>query len=124
MAESVHEYPPEDLLWGGYVLKKYDEDLLYSFLKDLTPSTARIAVVGKSNKSKVTLKEKWYETEYHVEDIPQEKIDAWTTTPANDALVLPEPNEFIPKNLEICSVDEDFHTLPRNVYRTKLVKLW
>ena len=61
----------------------------------------RIAVVGKALADKATEKEKWYGTDYRMDDISKEQLDLWDSAGLNDLLHLPDKNEFVPSSFDL-----------------------
>ena len=47
-AENLHFYPPEHVIYGDYVFKTWDEQLLKQVLGFFVPENMRVDVVSKS----------------------------------------------------------------------------
>ncbi|KAF2362602.1 Peptidase M16 N-terminal [Trinorchestia longiramus] len=124
VAESLHYYPPEEILSGAYLLTEFNAPLISSMLELLTPEKARLAVVGKQVAAKTTKTEKWYGTQYELEPVPEAMLEQWRNSGRNPALALPKPNPFIPENLELCTHSEGVSPLPQNILNTPLASVW
>lgn len=62
---------------------------------------SRIAVVGKALAEKATDVEKWYGTQYKMDNIQQDQLEQWEKAGFNELLKLPTKNEFVPTNFEL-----------------------
>ena len=91
-AEGLADYPPEDVLRHSYLMAGFDEPLIRRFLGFLTPENALVSISGP--------------------DIEGDRIEpifgtAWRTGPAllprevDAPLELPEPNPYVPKDLDL-----------------------
>ncbi|KFY13297.1 hypothetical protein V491_06446 [Pseudogymnoascus sp. VKM F-3775] len=99
--------PREWLLSGHSRLRKFDPKAIKAGLAYLRPDNFRMSVVSQTFPGGWDKKEKWYETEYKYEKIPQDFIaeikNAASSTKANrlSELHLPHKNQFIPTNLDV-----------------------
>ena len=91
-AEALADYPPEDVLRHSYLMERFDEPLIRRFLGFLTPENALVSISGL--------------------DIDGDRIEpifgtAWRTGPAmlprhvDARLELPEPNPYVPEDLNL-----------------------
>lgn len=100
-AESLHHYPPEELLTGPYLMRQWDEALMRSFLDELVPQKMRIDVTSQSFKGQTDMKEKWYGTEYSSQPLDETFVKLLSSPGLNHGLAVPEPNDFIPTDFAI-----------------------
>jgi insulysin len=63
--------------------------------------------VSKKFEAVADQKEKWYGTQYKLEDIAKEKIKEWEESVPSNELQLPAKNEFIPSNFDLFPKDEN-----------------
>lgn len=124
LARRMQKYPLNEVLSGSYLLTEYRPDLITMVLDKLVPETMRIGVIAKKFADVADQKEKWYGTEYKLEDIADEKIQKWKNCGLSENLHLPPRNEFIPTNFEILSREKDSSALPEMVKETGLSRLW
>ncbi|XP_020237618.1 nardilysin-like [Cajanus cajan] len=131
LAENMHFYPPEHVIYGDYVYKTWDEQLLKQVLGFFTPENMRVDVVSKLFlKSEDIQYEPWFGSRYVEEDIAQNLMELWRNPPEIDAsLHLPSKNEFIPSDFSIRASDtsvDDFanSTSPRCIVDEALIKFW
>lgn len=112
LSENMAYYKPEDLLTGHYLIEKYDEKLIKSYIDMLTCENLNIYLC--SNKFSMTeddvITEKWYEVKYR-----KKKVDfnQYLENNVNGIYFkdyfYPEKNQFIPKNFELKNF-ENFST--------------
>ncbi|KAL9320134.1 hypothetical protein ACSQ67_011973 [Phaseolus vulgaris] len=131
LAENMHFYPPEHVIYGDYVYKTWDEQLLKQVLGFFIPENMRVDVVSKSFlKSEDFQNEPWFGSRYTEEDISQNLMELWRNPPEIDAsLHLPSKNEFIPSDFSIrasetCADEFANSTSPSCIVDEALIKFW
>ncbi|CAB4016802.1 RNA-directed DNA polymerase from transposon X-element, partial [Paramuricea clavata] len=82
IAECMQLYPEKDYLTGSDLIWDFDEKIITDVQNNLTPDKANIMLISKTLSSECTEKEKWFDTQYCVQDL-------------NRDLYLPEKNIFI-----------------------------
>jgi len=112
------DYPPAELLRGGRILQQFDAAVIRRYLEKLRPDNALTVVVNKEAKTDKI--EADYQVPYAlrkgVEKIGDTKVFA-------DQLHLPEPNPFIPKNLDFLS-EKELSNTPLLLERKKGFSHW
>ncbi|KAL0491918.1 insulysin [Acrasis kona] len=102
LSVNMQKYDSEHIISGGRLLFKYDEARIFELLKYFVPSNMNIIHANQSNASIAEHKEIWYETPYKVDPISSEFISEWNIPGVKKCdLHLPQPNPFIPKDLQI-----------------------
>ena len=108
MASTMQKpLPREWLLSGSDLIRRFDADGITTALKYLRPDNYRLTLVSQQYPGSWTQREKWYGTEYRVEDIPAEfaaavrKAGESTAKDRLPELHLPHKNEFIPSKLSV-----------------------
>ncbi|KAL2333066.1 hypothetical protein Fmac_014279 [Flemingia macrophylla] len=131
LAANMHFYPPEHVIYGDYVYKTWDEQLLKHVLGFFIPENMRVDIVSKLFlKSEDIQYEPWFGSRYIEEDIAQNLIKLWRNPPEIDAsLHLPSKNEFIPSDFSIrasetCVDDFANSTSPTCIVDEALIKFW
>ncbi|KAK4274917.1 hypothetical protein QN277_018076 [Acacia crassicarpa] len=131
LAENLRFYPPEHVIYGEYLYKTWDDQMIKYILGFFTPENMRVDVVSKSfPKSEDIQIEPWFGSHFIEKDIAQNVMELWKNPPESDAeLHLPSKNEFIPSDFSIRAGDlcnDDFvnSTYPRCIVDEPLVKLW
>lgn len=124
LASDMHVLKMEDVLSGNYLVTKYEPHLIEEILNNLKPEQMRVALVSKKFASKANLKEKWYGTEYSVEQISDDVMNKLKTCGLNTAFHMPEKNEFIPSDLSLVKHDHGVDKFPTVVKKTPTSRLW
>ncbi|XP_019418987.1 PREDICTED: nardilysin-like [Lupinus angustifolius] len=131
LSENLQFYPPEHVIYGDYVFKTWDEQLIEQILGFFIPENMRVDVVSKLFlKSEDFQSEPWFGSRYVEEDIAQNLMELWRNPPEIDSsLHLPSKNEFIPSDFSIRADDSrinDFTnaTSPRCIIDEALIKFW
>ncbi|KAF1891133.1 hypothetical protein Lal_00001272 [Lupinus albus] len=129
--ENLQFYPSEHVIYGDYVFKTWDEQLIEQILGFLIPEKMRVDVVSKLFlKSEDFQCEPWFGSRYVEEDIAQNLLELWRNPPEIDSsLHLPSKNEFIPSDFSIraddsCTNDFTNATSPRCIIDEALIKFW
>ncbi|KAI5302428.1 Insulinase (Peptidase M16), partial [Ascosphaera atra] len=122
---------PEHLMSGFYLLREFDPEAITEGLSYLRPDNFTMTIVSQKAPVKFDQREKWYGTEYHIEDIPKSTIEdiersvkeAPAAKPAH--LHLPHKNEFVPTrfNVERKEVEKPVQQ-PALVRRDDKVRTW
>ena len=115
-ANALHYYPVEDVLAGSSWVYEYDESSILSHLAELKSSKLLLTAVGKEFESVCGLQEEWYGTKYGLYEMPESvtgafsKIENMTRAEFDSldkhGLGMPEPNPFLPSNLDVLPVVE------------------
>ncbi|KAE9594482.1 putative insulysin [Lupinus albus] len=131
LSENLQFYPSEHVIYGDYVFKTWDEQLIEQILGFLIPEKMRVDVVSKLFlKSEDFQCEPWFGSRYVEEDIAQNLLELWRNPPEIDSsLHLPSKNEFIPSDFSIraddsCTNDFTNATSPRCIIDEALIKFW
>ncbi|XP_076104390.1 insulin-degrading enzyme-like isoform X1 [Mytilus galloprovincialis] len=124
VAGLIHKYSLSEVLSGPYLMSEFQPDLITMVLDKLQPDRMRIFVVSKKFEDKTNIKEKWYGTDYSVEDIQESKIQMWSKCGENENLTLPEKNDFIPTDFELVTREVDPASLPELIKDSAMTQLW
>ncbi|TNJ05481.1 peptidase M16 [Aeromonas veronii] len=95
---NLFSYKPEDLLYGDYMMREYDEGLIRRFLAKLTPHNLRITITAPEVATDRLAR--WYQTPYSVATITEAEKIRWQQSEPDPALALPKPNPFISSRLD------------------------
>ncbi|TFK91904.1 LuxS/MPP-like metallohydrolase [Polyporus arcularius HHB13444] len=132
LASSFTEpYPPEWLISGASLYRKYDESIVRELLEAFVPERARVLLMAKNHSEEVIgndpqwLTEKWYGTQYIVRKLDDALLKHLRDHQTNAELFLPAPNPYIPTNLSVDkSQIEQPARYPILVKRTERAQLW
>ncbi|PYH38592.1 uncharacterized protein BO87DRAFT_442857 [Aspergillus neoniger CBS 115656] len=98
---------PREQLLSYPLIRKFDPESIQRGLSHLRPDNFRFFLVDQQFPGDRNAKEKWYGTEYKLENIPNDFMEElWTTAQAPNPesppkLHLPAVNEFIPQRLDV-----------------------
>ncbi|XP_071772027.2 nardilysin [Centroberyx gerrardi] len=96
ICENMQLFPKEDFLTGDQLMFEFRPEVISAALSLLTPEKANLMLLSPEHEGHCPLREKWFGTQYSMEDIQQEWRERWTGNlqPNND-LHLPAENKFI-----------------------------
>lgn len=101
MASYMHNLPPVEYLSGQYLYKEFNPEKIAEALDCLTHENGNITIAGKFVSDKTTMKERWYETPYHVDKIEELTRRHWGDGSSNVQLHIPDSNPFIPTEFDL-----------------------
>uniref|UniRef100_A0A8C1VHU3 Nardilysin b (N-arginine dibasic convertase) n=1 Tax=Cyprinus carpio TaxID=7962 RepID=A0A8C1VHU3_CYPCA len=125
ICENMQLFPKEDFLRGDQLMFEYNTEVISAPLRLLTPATANILLLSPEHDGLCPLKEKWFGTQYSVEDIPQEYCDLWAGDfPLNPDLHLPAENRFIATDFTLKTSDCPDTDFPVKIIDNERGRLW
>jgi insulysin len=83
-----------------------------------------VTVIAKKFSGITDSKEKWFGTQYKIEDISAEKLSLWQNCGLNENLALPPINDFIPSNLNLKNREEIKSNQPSIIRNTEFSRVW
>ncbi|XP_050818254.1 nardilysin-like isoform X7 [Gopherus flavomarginatus] len=106
LCENIHIFCKEDFLTGDQLLLEYKPEIIADVLNQLCPVRANLVLLSAASKRKCHLKERWFGTQYSVEDIDKYWRDLWASDfPLNQDLHLPEENKYIATDFSLKASD-------------------
>ncbi len=90
---------PDEFVLSRSVLRRYDPDLIVEYGNYLTVDNVRVTLISQNVETDQT--EKWYGTEYSIEDFSDELVSKIRKPSLNGHLHLPTENEFIPTKFDV-----------------------
>ncbi|SCV05946.1 LANO_0H18668g1_1 [Lachancea nothofagi CBS 11611] len=93
------EFIPTGDILSTSLLRKYEPDLITSYLAELKPENSRVTLIHKNVET--DSEEKWYGTEYSVAKYSENFLSKLKDPGLNPHLHLPRPNEFISTNFQV-----------------------
>ncbi|KAM7283385.1 nardilysin [Ixodes scapularis] len=126
LCSNMQLYPPQHYLLGETCLFEYDPAIIQSCLDMLVPQKANIMIIScRYQKQGIcTLKEPYLETQYCVQDIPQEWISAWANLTPDPYFDVPQPNKYIATDFSLKEESDYQSELPVQVHETGCYRLW
>ncbi|XP_069498305.1 nardilysin [Ambystoma mexicanum] len=125
ICENMHLFPKEDFLTGDQLLFEYKPEVIADALNRLTPNKANLLLLSPENEGKCHLKEKWFGTQYDIEDIEVKWRDLWESDfDMNPDLHHPEQNNYIATDFTLKASDCMDTEYPVKILDTKHGCLW
>ncbi len=121
LANSMHYYPAEDVLRAGYLMQDYKPELIADFLGYLKPENALITLMAAGKD--FPERSPWYDTPYAVTAVDSAQLEAWRAADVNPAILVPEPNPFVPKNFAMPRSKKKA-TEPAELSAGKRTRMW
>ncbi|XP_038056169.1 nardilysin-like [Patiria miniata] len=124
VAESMQLYPTEECLTGPLLQTEYNPQAIALCTDHLQVHNANFMLLSKHFEGQCDRKELWYQTDYRVEDVPEEWKNLIQNLELNPELHLPEPNKFIATNFDLKSPDVPDSDYPVCILDCEQSKLW
>uniref|UniRef100_A0A8D0DY44 Nardilysin convertase n=1 Tax=Salvator merianae TaxID=96440 RepID=A0A8D0DY44_SALMN len=125
ICENMQLYPKEDTLTGDQLLFEYKPKIIAEALNQLTPLKANLILLSATHEGQCHLKEKWFGTQYSMEDVDQYWNDLWASDFAlSPDLHLPEENRFIATDFALKAPDCPQTEYPVKILSTQQGCLW
>ncbi|KAJ0063061.1 hypothetical protein NL108_010675 [Boleophthalmus pectinirostris] len=103
----------------------YQEQVINGALSLLTPDRANMMLLSPEHEGRCPLREKWFGTQYSVEDIAPEWMEKWTgELELDSSLHLPAENEFIATDFNLKPSDCPDTELPVRIADSDKGCLW
>jgi len=116
LSAAAFDYPFVDLLRAPYVMDRWSPETIIRYLDLLTPERALVSRVDRLFST--DRKEPWFDVDYRLRPLPRPVVNRWFAATLPSAVSAPEPNPFIPSNVQLIPLEDDrqkpaFATLPR-----------
>ncbi|GAA5888439.1 hypothetical protein JCM16303_005741, partial [Sporobolomyces ruberrimus] len=121
-------YPRDKLLSAPWLCTEWHPQQVDELVQLMKPENCRLFVVSQKEVGGRSYgeKEKWYGTEYTIEKTSDKILNSKMTARDFPGLALPEPNQFVPQDLEIKNKQpvETPAKRPLNLKNTPTTRLW
>ncbi|KAG7456549.1 hypothetical protein MATL_G00236980 [Megalops atlanticus] len=125
ICENLQLFPKEDFLTGDQLMFEYNPEVISAALTLLTPERANLMLLSPEHEGRCERKEKWFGTQYSVEDIQQEWRDRWAGDyELNSDLHLPAENKFIATDFALKTSDCPDTEFPVRIVNNERGCLW
>uniref|UniRef100_A0A8C6UNY0 Nardilysin a (N-arginine dibasic convertase) n=1 Tax=Neogobius melanostomus TaxID=47308 RepID=A0A8C6UNY0_9GOBI len=125
VCENMQLFPKEDFLTGDQLMFTYDPEVISGALSLLTPDRANLMLLSPEHEGRCPLREKWFGTQYSVEDIAPEWMEKWSgNLELDSSLHLPAENEFIATDFSLKPSDCSDTELPIRIVDSEKGCLW
>uniref|UniRef100_A0A8I6GH79 Nardilysin convertase n=1 Tax=Rattus norvegicus TaxID=10116 RepID=A0A8I6GH79_RAT len=125
MCENMQLYPRQDFLTGDQLLFEYKPEVIAEALNQLVPQKANLVLLSGANEGRCDLKEKWFGTQYSIEDIENSWTELWKSNfDLNSDLHLPAENKYIATDFTLKAFDCPETEYPAKIVNTPQGCLW
>ncbi|XP_053484659.1 nardilysin isoform X1 [Ictalurus furcatus] len=106
VCENMQLFAKEDFLTGDQLLFEFNPEVIGSVLNLLTADKVNLLLLSPEHEGLCPLQEKWFGTQYSVEDIQQQWSDRWASDlELNSDFHLPAENQFIATDFTLKPLD-------------------
>uniref|UniRef100_UPI0037E8E4C8 nardilysin-like n=1 Tax=Semicossyphus pulcher TaxID=241346 RepID=UPI0037E8E4C8 len=125
ICENMQLFPKEDFLTGDQLMFEFKPEVISAALSLLTPEKANLMLLSPEHEGQCPLREKWFGTQYSVEDVQQDWMERWTgNLEQNGDLHLPVENKFIATDFSLQPSDCPDTELPVRIAEGDRGCLW
>ncbi|XP_006005060.1 nardilysin [Latimeria chalumnae] len=125
ICENMQLFKKADILTGDQLLFEYKPEIIAAALNLLKPDRANLLLLSPNNGGKCGLKEKWFGTQYSVEEIEKAWSKKWARDfDLNPELHLPVENQFIATDFALKAADRPNTQYPVKVLNSTQGCLW
>ena len=122
LSRALHVYPARDVLAAPYRFDAFDPAIERRFLAALDPDRVLVTVVAKDAPTDAAAP--FYDTPYRLRPIPPRTVARWRGPAPDGALVLPQPNPFIPEELALIDAPAAAQDRPARIVQRPGFELW
>ncbi|XP_035269344.1 nardilysin b [Anguilla anguilla] len=125
ICENMQLFSKEDFLTGNQLMFEYKPEVISEALTLLTPEKANLQLLSPEHEGHCELREKWFGTQYSVEDVKQEWRECWAADfEMNPELLLPAENKFIATDFTLKTSDCPDTEYPVRIINNEKGCLW
>uniref|UniRef100_A0A673XY05 Nardilysin b (N-arginine dibasic convertase) n=1 Tax=Salmo trutta TaxID=8032 RepID=A0A673XY05_SALTR len=125
ICENMQLFPKEDFLTGDQLMFEYNPEVISLALALLTPERANLLLLSPEHEGHCAHKEKWFGTNYSIEDLPEEWAQRWAGDfDLNPDLHLPAENKFIATDFTLKPSDCPDTEVPVRIVNNERGCLW
>ncbi len=118
---NMQHYAAEDTIYGDYMMRAYDKELLKSVLPYLSPENLRVTIIAQGQS--YDKEADWYFTPYSVTPFSEEQMTFYHSVNNELSLTLPPKNPFICYDLDPKAVEEE-QEKPEIIQELPGFRLW
>ncbi|SJN54732.1 Protease 3 precursor [Vibrio ruber DSM 16370] len=118
---NMQHYQEEDVIYGDYMMKGYDEALLREIIDQFVPENLRATLLAQGGDYTETAN--WYYTPYSVTPFTDAQFAYFHQTQSELSMTLPEPNPFICHGLQPKPIESD-DDQPQIIQESDGFRLW
>ena len=125
-AANMHDFAPEHVISGQFVMDKFDKDLIEQCFGYLTVENMLVRLQSSHySDTKEWSTSEYYDAKYCLEPLSGTLLHELNSVVENKELYIPEKNPYIPTNFEIYGEkSENPQVGPNLLLNSPIVKLW
>lgn len=120
LASTLKDVEIGDILVANYLMESYEPETYRDILAHLNPNNVQISIMAKTVAT--DQRTPWYDAPYAYNKLPTELTATFASPGIQESLKMPEPNDFIPDDIEIISSKK--MTAPEKLEESKGFTLW
>ncbi|KAK6484771.1 nardilysin-like [Huso huso] len=125
VCENMQLFRKPDILTGDQLMFEYKPEVISAVLNLLVPDKANLLLLSPNNEGSCPLKEKWFGTQYSVQEIEKEWSERWSGDfELNPDLHLPAENKFIATDFNLKTSDCPDTEYPVRIVNNEKSCLW
>jgi len=130
LSKEMLFYPKEHIIAGMSLYFKYDKDLIEEFTNSLNPDNFVLMISSKHGNNDINYekqewkKEKYYGSEYAINNIDSEFLNKLKNLELNPSLHLPKVNPFVPKDFSVEKIEKEENRNPGLLIDDKNLRIW
>ncbi|KAI8616790.1 Metalloenzyme, LuxS/M16 peptidase-like protein [Chytriomyces sp. MP71] len=124
LASNMHEYPPEHILCGAYLMEDFDPALIKDMISLLNSYSFRIMLVAANTETEGWQTASWYGTEFKVEPLSASLLASLAAVPISPELTIFKPNPYVPHCFETPLSPPTAPIHPVIIRDTPLSRIW
>ncbi len=105
LADVLHDVDAHDVLRAGYMMEEFLPGVIDQFLEYLNPDNMLIALVSPGLTT--NLQSQYYSVPYLKRPVNADRLSQWKNVGLNDAVRMPQPNEFIPRQVQLVPLEDN-----------------
>lgn len=101
LSRYLKDFPPEDLLRAPWLMERFAPEQYQEILDRLTPENLLVFVLAPEPGLENPNRTPWYDAAWGLQPLDTEALSGRSLPELSSQLRLPEPNPFVPENLEM-----------------------
>lgn len=99
VSSGMHDYAPQDVLRGPYLMDRYDQVMINGLLQKITANNVLVTLTDQSVDTDAV--SPFYDTPYSRQTLTGEQLAAWQPPAEPEPFHLPQVNEFIAEDVAL-----------------------
>lgn len=122
LSNQLQYFAPADVLYAPYMMTDFEPQLIETFLNYLRPDAAVITL--NAPEASTDRLSDFYDTPYSLGSPSEIALQAWASAGVNPDIVIPRPNEFIARDMDLHEPGPDASPIPVLEIDKPQFKLW